>query len=477
MSETKVPKKTEKLEGAPKDLSSLSSLRLPYNEDEERGVLGAMLLDNDIINEVMDRLQPEDFYNPGHQLVYRAILEIYESGKPVELVLLVDHLRRQGKLEASGGYVAIASLEQFIVSTGHAPELAHQIKDKSTLRRLMAAAEKILRDSSSETRDASDQVSAAEKLIFDISQQTEGGEFVSVADIMPQTIEDIGNLRGQTGEVSGVPTGFIDLDKVLNGLHKADLLILAARPSIGKTTFALNLIMNVALYEKTPAAIFSLEMSAQSLNQRLLCSYARQNNQDVSRGFIKESEFRDIREKAAELAACPIYIDDTPSLSIMQLRSRARRLKAIHPDLGFIVVDYLQLMTGSDKSANRSRQEEVSEISRGLKALARELQLPVMALSQLSRNIEQRSGKDKSAKPMLSDLRESGAIEQDADVVMFVHRERVETQRDESGNLSKENLAIETEIIVGKHRNGPIGTAKLLFFPNWTRFENKAYDN
>lgn len=459
------------------DLVTQTGMRVPHNEDEERAVLGALLLDNEIINEVMDHLRADDFYTPAHQLIYQAIIDIHEDGKPVELILLSDHLRRNNQLEAAGGIRAIAALEQFTLSTGHAPELAHQVRDKSTLRKLMKAAEKILRDCSSETREANDQVSAAEKLIFDISQQTEGGDFITLSEIMPTTIEEIGNLRGLGGDISGVRTGFSELDKILNGLHPSDLLILAARPSIGKTTFALNLVMNVAVKEQVPAAIFSLEMSAQALNQRLLCSFARKNSRHVASGFIKEKDFQDLRECASLLSKCPIWIDDTASLSIMQLRSRARRLKAMQPDLGLIVVDYLQLMTGSDKSAKRSRQEEVSEISRGLKALARELRLPVLALSQLSRNIEQRSGKEKGARPMLSDLRESGAIEQDADVVMFVHRERVESQKDEEGNLTHTSTPIPTEIIVGKHRNGPIGTADLLFFADFTLFVGKHDTN
>lgn len=475
MASTEVEEKKETRRQAPRgDQPGQSALRRPHNEEEERAVLGAMLLDNDIIPDIVDHLRSEDFYAPAHRLVFQAIMEIYDRGEPVELLMLMDELRKKGKLEAAGGYVTLASLEQFVVSTGHAPELARHVREKATLRKLMDASETILRDCAAESRGAMDQVSAAEKLIFDISQQSDGGEFTSIDQIIPHTIEEIGNLRASSADISGLRTHFYDLDRLLNGLHKSDLLILAARPSIGKTTFALNLLLNISWEEKVPTAIFSLEMGRESLTMRLLCSHAQVNGQKVATGHLKESEFQLLRQRASELSECPIFIDDSPGLSLMQLRSRARRLKALHPDLGFIVVDYLQLMHASDTGSVKSRQEEVSEISRGLKAMARELNVPVMALSQLSRNIEQRSGKDKNARPMLSDLRESGAIEQDADIVMFVHRERLETRRDDEGKPVHDNLPIDTEIVVGKHRNGPIGTVELLFFADYTRFMNKS---
>jgi replicative DNA helicase len=316
-----------------------------------------------------------------------------------------------------------------------------------------------------------DQIDRAEKLIFDISQKNNVRDFVHIERLMPDAIEEIGRLRTHEGTVSGIRTGYGDLDRYLNGFHPKNLMILAARPSIGKTAFALNLMLNIARDGKVPVAIFSLEMGADQLNRRLMCCHAEISGHAVASGRLSEAEFKRLREKSAELAECPIHIDDSPGLSIMQVRARARRLKNRHPDLGLLVVDYLQLMRGSDRGAkDANRQQEVSEISRGLKELANELSLPVLALSQLSRNIEQRSGKDKSARPMLSDLRESGAIEQDADIVMFVHRDRVETQLNEDGKPASHRLAIPTEIIIGKHRNGPIGTAQLMFFADSTRF-------
>ncbi|CAN5221195.1 replicative DNA helicase [soil metagenome] len=456
-------------------IADSTARRVPSNLDAERGVLGAMLLDNDIIPEVMQVVKAAQFYLPAHQTIFTSITEIHDQNKPVELTLLADDLKKKHKLDEVGGYVALASLEQFVLSTGAAPELAEIVAQKSILRQLMQAADTILRDCSDEKREVGQQIDVAEKLIFDIGQQTQSGSFIRIGDLMGPAIEEIGNLRGQSNEISGLRTHFIELDALLNGLHPSDLLILAARPSIGKTAFALNILLNIAFNEKRPVGIFSLEMGAEQLNRRILCCHAQVSAHAVQSGRIKEGEFAKLREKATELEDCPIFIDDTPGLSLMQLRSRARRLKSQQPDLGLIVVDYLQLMSGSERaSRDANRQQEVSEISRGLKGLARELNVPLMALSQLSRNIEQRSGKEKGARPMLSDLRESGAIEQDADIVMFVHRERVEVQKDEAGNVMNKNLPIPTEIIIGKHRNGPIGSANLMFWADFTKFTNVA---
>lgn len=460
--------------GGGEERSTIGAYKLPHNLEAERGVLGAMLLDNDIIAEVVQVVKAAEFYLPAHQLIFSAVIELYEKGSPIELHLLVDELRRRGQLESCGGYVAIATLEQYVLATGAAPEWARTVSEKATLRKLMHAAETILRDCSDEKREVVLQVDVAEKMIFDISQQSIARDFVHIGDLMGEAITEIGNLRAQRSEVTGLRTHFIELDQLLNGLHPSDLLILAARPSIGKTAFALNVMLNIATEENVPVAIFSLEMGREQLNRRLLCAYAQVSGHGVSTGMLKETDFNRLREMGTKLAQAPIYIDDSPGLSIMQVRAKARRLKATQPNLGLIVVDYLQLMSGGEKSGrgDSNRQQEVSEISRGLKALARELHVPVMALSQLSRNIEQRSGKDKSARPMLSDLRESGAIEQDADIVMFVHRERVEVQKDEDGRPVDKGLPIETEIIVGKHRNGPIGSAKMYFWADKTRFTN-----
>jgi replicative DNA helicase len=446
------------------------AVRMPHNPDEERAVLGAILLDNDVIDDVARDLRPEDFHIPAHQAIYAAMMQMHDRGAGVELISLCDELRQQGKLEEAGGAVGIASLEQFVVSTGHAPELAKRIAAKSTLRRLIRAADQISRESAEERRSAEDMVAVAEKLIFDISQMSQGGEFRLVGDLMEATLTDLAARRGGGGK-TGVPSGFIELDRILNGFHKNELIILGARPSIGKTAFALNIMLNVTLDANVPSAIFSLEMGAEQLVQRLLTSHARVNADAALKGYLKNAEFERMQLGAGELASAPIWIDDTPGLSLMQLRSRARRLKATQPDLGLIIVDYLQLMHVDDKKSNRSRQEEVAEISRGLKALARELKLPVIALSQLSRGFEQRNAKSKDSRPVLSDLRESGAIEQDADVVIFLHRERTITAEGVDEREARD-MPIPTEVIVAKNRNGPIDTAKVMFFRQFTRFMN-----
>ncbi len=452
-------------------------LPIPHNEDAERSVLGAMLLENDTIPEVTEHVDEEDFYVAAHQLIFRAIAYIYDEHQVVDLTMLTDILKKENQLDSVGGILYLANLEQNVLSTGAAPDLAKIVHEKATLRRLMLAAEAILSDCSQEVRDVDKQIDVAEKMIFEIGQETREQGYVHVSEIMGHAIEEIGKLNEHQGDITGIATHFRDLDRLLNGLHPSDLVILAARPSIGKTAFALNLMLNVARKEKLPTAIFSLEMGKEQLNMRLLSSYARISSHKVRRGLLKDSEFMKIRERASELETYPIYIDDTPGLSLMQLRSRARRMSS-REKIGLIVVDYLQLMSGGDKRGReQNRQQEVSEISRGLKALARELSVPVIALSQLSRSIESRGSKSEPARPQLSDLRESGAIEQDADVVMFVHRERVEIQKNEDGSPADKSLPIPTEIIVGKHRNGPIGTVELLFWPDFTEFTDLAKVN
>ncbi len=449
--------------------------RMPHNVDAERAVLGSMLLDNEIIPEVMEFVKASEFYAPAHQEIFEAVVEIHDRGQPVDLTLLADELTKRGKLEEAGGYITLAGLEQFVLSTGAAPELAKTVADKATLRKLMAAADTILRDCAEEKREVEKQVDLAEKLVYDVSQQTHSSSFVQIGDLMGDAIVEIGNLRSSRDEVTGLKTHFRDLDKLLNGLHPNDLIILAARPSIGKTAFVMNIVLNIAHVDNVPVGVFSLEMGREQINMRLLCSHSQIASHKVQRGMINENDFDTLRAKATELQDCPIFVDDTPGLTLMAVRARARRLKAQQPNLGLIVIDYLQLMSGSDSGKReQNRQQEVSEISRGLKGLARELNLPVIALSQLSRNIEQRSGKDKGARPMLSDLRESGAIEQDADVVMFVHRERKELEKNEDGSHADKTLPIDAEIIVGKHRNGPIGTAEMLFWADFTMFTDKA---
>lgn len=454
---------------------SLGNYGVPRSLEAERGVLGAMLLDNEIINPVMEAVKADEFFLTAHKIIYETILELHDRGKPVDLTLLVEALRQKKLLEEAGGLSGLAALEMQIFSTGAAPEWAQTISEKATMRALMRAAEKIMKDAAEEVRDAKMQIDDAERMIFDIGQKKAVNEFIHIRDLMSDAIQHIGDLKSRTTDVTGTPTHFTDLDEYLNGLHGGDLLILAARPSMGKTAFALNLMLNIATESNVPVGIFSLEMGRMSLVNRLLACYARISGKLLSTGHLKDKEYEIIRLRGKDMSESDILIDDTPAgMSIMQLRSKARRMKSQYPNLGLIVVDYLQLMTAGTSRGRDNRQQEVSDISRGLKALARELNTPVMALSQLSRNVEQRSGKDKASRPMLSDLRESGAIEQDADVVMFVHRERKETEKDADGKLTHKGKPIPTEIIIGKHRNGPIGIVNLQFWADQTRFTNAA---
>jgi len=460
----------------PRRDSPAAELARPHNLDAERAVLGSLLLDNEVIPEVSRVLRPEDFYQSAHQAIYGAVLELHDQGKPVDLTLLTDSLRRTGKLEETGGYMYLAGLENHVLATSAAVEHAEMVAEKSTLRRLMAAAETILRECSGERREVLQQVEMAERLVFEVSQKTHAGRFLSVEALMQQAIDEIARLYVAHEPTVGLQTHIKDLDSLLGGFEKTALIILAARPSIGKTAFALNIVRNVSLQGGVPVGFFSLEMSAEQLNLRLLASEARLPGQRIRRGQIKEPEWERVRETASRLMDLPLYIDDTAGLTLMQLRSRARRLKKQRPDLGLLVVDYLQLMQSPPGRRDSNRQQEVAEISRGLKELAKELEVPILALSQLSRGIEQRGKRDGGSRPMLSDLRESGAIEQDADVVMFVHRERVEVQKDEEGRPVNRTQPIETEIIVGKNRNGPIGTAQLLFIPDFTLFVDMLKD-
>jgi replicative DNA helicase len=388
------------------------------------------------------------------------------------LTLLAEALIRLGKLEEVGGYLYLANLETFIISTTAAPQHAAMVHDKAISRRLMLAAEAIIREASEEARPVNEQVELAEKLVFEVSQERQGGEFRVLKDIMQETMAEVADLYHTREGRAGLQTHYPDLDRQLGGIEPSALLILAARPSIGKTAFALNLVRNIAAIGGKPVAFFSLEMSADQLNLRLLSSEARLIGQRIRSGRIREDEFEKLRETASHMQDWPIFIDDTAGISLMQVRSRARRLKRQRPDLALIIVDYMQLMTSPQGRRETSRQEQVAEMSRGLKQLAKELSTPVLALSQLSRSIEQRGGKERGARPMLSDLRESGSIEQDADVVMFVHRERVEQEKDENGQPLQRQLPIPTDIIVGKNRNGPIGDVPMLFLADYTLFVN-----
>jgi len=444
---------------------------LPHNIDAERAVLGAMLFDNEIIGEVSRLLKPEDFYEASHRVIFQRMLDLEGENQPIDLNLLADRLERHGELASVGDAVYLAQLEHFALSSSAAPQNAELVKEKSVLRRLIHASDMILREASAEKHKPNEVVEIAEKAIFEIGMETRSEGFRSFSELLAENLRDIEDLYNRGAPADMVQTGLLDLDKKLaGGFEKTALVILAARPSLGKTAFGLQLVRNIARDQKKPVAFFSLEMGAEQLSLRMLCSEAQVSNSHVRSGNLSEQDWMKIRQTSAELDGMPIFVDDQASISLVQLRSRARRLKAQHPELAMIVVDYLQLMSSPQNKRESNRQQEVAEISRGLKILAKELETPVMALSQLSRNVESRKGKENS-KPMLSDLRESGAIEQDADVVMFIHRERVETDKDqdEQRQPSPDQL-IPTEIIVAKNRNGPIGSVPFLFHPARTSF-------
>jgi replicative DNA helicase len=451
---------------------------LPHNLEAERAVLGTMLLDNTTIPIVVDFLKKENFYNTAHQIIFDAIVRLFERNSVIDLTTLNDELRRTGELEKVGGTSYLASLEQFVLSTSNVQHHARIVYNKHKLRRLIEAAHRIAESALNEEDEVERILDTSEKAIFEISQDRAVRDFAHISDLVVDAMEEIQRRYHSKKDVTGLATGFIELDQLTCGLQRADLIIIAGRPSVGKTAFGLNIALEAAIgiYEKKepqdrkPVGIFSLEMSSQQINHRFLCSLAHVSGNRVRTGYVSSVELKRLSERVKLLSDAPIYIDDTPGISILEVRAKARRLMAQRPDLALIIVDYLQLMRGSGKSENR--QQEVAEISRSLKGLARELNVPLIAVSQLSRMIEHRRGKDK--RPVLSDLRESGAIEQDADLVVFVHRMRApqdeEEEEEEETTRPRKKPGEISEIIIGKQRNGPLGTVKLVFFPDFTMF-------
>jgi replicative DNA helicase len=426
----------------------------PANVEAERAVLGALLIDSEAIGQIASFLKPEDFYRERHQVIYAARTDLYERREPGDFVTLVNELRRRGQLEAVGGASYLTELVNDVPTAVHVEHYARIVEHCAIMRRLIGAAGRIAAVGYENPPDIDDALDRAEQYVFEVSQRRVTQDFTTLRDALRQYFDTIEYLHEHKGEVVGVPSGFRDLDQLTGGLHASDLVIIAGRPGVGKTGFALSIVRNVAARYQAPAAIFSLEMSTEQLVQRLLCMEAAVDSQRVRTGFIDEYEWRRISEAFGVLSDAPIYIDDSAGITTNELRMKARRLKSEH-DLRLIVVDYLQLMQGRGLE---NRVQEVSEISRSLKALARELDVPVIALSQLSRAVESRQ----DHRPMLSDLRESGSIEQDADIVMFIHREELYKPDTERKNIA--------DIILAKHRNGPVGQVPVRFFPSQTRF-------
>ncbi len=435
----------------------------PQNLEAEKSVLGSMLIAEEAIGHAVEILDEQWFYDASHRKIYKAITDLYNSRKNVDLITLSDKLKGDGTLEDIGGISHLSEIIDYVPSAANVEYYAHIVKEKGVLRRLIQNSTEIIAKSFESKGNVEEVVDNAERLIFEIAELKQRQKIVHIKDLVRSSIETIDKLYQRKESFTGVPTGFTEIDKMTSGLQKADLIIVAARPSMGKTAFAISIAEYVSITKKMGVAVFSLEMSKEQLVQRMLCSQARVDAHKVRTGFLSPSDWPKLTKAAGQLSEARIYIDDTPAISALELRAKARRLKANH-DIQLIVLDYIQLMRGSS-SRMESRQQEISEISRSLKALARELSVPMIALSQLSRAVEARQ----DHRPQLSDLRESGAIEQDADVVALLMRE-------EYYNPTEENRGI-ADIIIAKQRNGPVGTVKLSFLKEFVRFENLAHVN
>ncbi|MCL2178901.1 MAG: replicative DNA helicase [Proteobacteria bacterium] len=428
----------------------------------ERAVLGALLFDGSLLTSVAEILLPEDFAQTAHAEIFSAMLALELSHRPVDLLTIAEELKTRGKLTAVGGPAYLTSLDQGVPFAHNAIQYAKIVKEKATRRNLANVAKEIFQLASQNTGELDAIMDEAERKLFYVSDKRRSGDLVPMGELMDSALALLERLRKSDTGVTGLTTGFLDLDHLLTGFHPGELVVIAARPGVGKTSLAMNMALNVAKKENRTVGIFSLEMPSLQLVSRLLATTAKVDVKKLRGGRLSANDEAKLQEAAAELFQVKLYIDDTGALSSFDLRAKARRLKTKEPDLALLVIDYLQLMHQRGRVENR--QLEVAEISRSLKQLAKELNVPVVALSQLSRKVEERKG----GRPMLSDLRESGAIEQDADVVMFIHRE------DDNNEDNKSKTNIPMELIVAKQRNGPIGSVDLVFLSEYTRFESRA---
>ncbi|BEU88546.1 replicative DNA helicase [Selenomonas sp. TAMA-11512] len=437
----------------------------PQDTEAEQAVLSAMMLKKEAAQSVTEMLQPDDFYRQAHRLIYEAIRDLMDRGEPVDIITLTEQLKKTSVLDRVGGIQAVGAIANAVPTAANVMYHAKIVREKAQLRRLINVATEIESSAYEEAGDVSELMDEAEKKILAVASDPHGGVVVPLKDILVETFMQIEERYENKGGITGISTGFTDLNKLTAGLQRSDLILVAARPSMGKTAFTLNIAANVALRseEKKRVAFFSLEMSAAQLVQRLLCSEARIDASRLRIGDLEDEDWGRLIDAANRLNKAEIYIDDTPSITAMELRSKARRIKAEKGGLDLIIIDYLQLMQGRSSKGSDNRQQEISEISRSLKALARELNVPLIALSQLSRGVESRQIK----RPMLSDLRESGSLEQDADIVMFLYREDYYDPDTENKNV--------TEVIVAKHRNGPVDTVNLTFLKEFTRFMDISY--
>ncbi|GAA4724311.1 replicative DNA helicase [Brevibacillus fulvus] len=436
----------------------------PQNNEAEQSVLGAVFLSKEALITAIEILRPEDFYKTAHQRIFKTMQDLYEKGEPVDLVTVTAELQDHKLLDEVGGVTYLTEIASSVPTAANVEYYARIVEEKALLRRLILTATKIANDGYSREDDVGQIIADAEKYILEISQNRNSGGFVPIRDVLLETYERIELLSQRRGDVTGIPSGYPDLDKMTSGFQRSDLIILAARPSVGKTAFALNVAQNVAARAGETVAIFSLEMAASQLVQRMICAEGNLDAQKMRTGRLEEDDWQKLTMAIGTLAKAPIYIDDSPGVTVQDIRAKCRRLQT-ERGLGMILIDYLQLIHGRGKGDNR--QQEVSEISRTLKGIARELNVPIIALSQLSRSVEQRQDK----RPMMSDIRESGSIEQDADIVAFLYRDDYYDKETENKNV--------IEIIIAKQRNGPTGTVELAFLKEYNKFvslENRYRD-
>lgn len=450
---------SDALEAASKDLLRRVP---PHSVEAEQAVLGGILLRNDNFHAIVDILTPNDFYLPAHALLYEACVELYRKNTPVDPLTLVEYLRANGLLERAGGMVYLAELGEAVVSAANVEYYAAIVRDRALQRSLISTCAEIIGNSFDSAREVESLLDESEQALFALTARKGSKQYFSSNDLVRNFLADLEKRYSEPDAVSGVTSGYFKLDQMTTGFQPSDLIILAARPSMGKTAFALNMCMRAAIQQNVPVAIYSLEMSKEQLIMRMLSVFAKVELSKLRRGNLDDDDWRNVHYAVEELSRAPIFIDDTPAISTLELRARTRRLKSQH-GIGLVMVDYLQLMRSSRRVD--SRELEISDISRSLKALAKELGIPVIALAQLNRKVEERQNK----RPMLSDLRESGAIEQDADIIMFIYRDEAYNKRDDN---PRKGVA---EIIIGKQRNGPTGTVELAYVAGYTAFEDLTY--
>ncbi len=436
----------------------------PHDIEAEQAILGSMLTDKDAVISSIEILKPEAFYREDNKAIYSAILNLYAKNEPIDIITVKNELIEDGNFERVGGIEYLAGLPEKVPTTANVERYIKIVDEKYMLRNLIQSANDLIALGYNETEEIDSILDVAEKKIFDLTQKKNTRGYSAIKDILVESFAELEKLYNKKGGITGVPTGFSDLDRKTSGLHGSELIILAARPAMGKSAFAINIATNVAIQAKIPVAIFNLEMSKEQIGNRILCSEAMVDSNKIRTGQIEDQDWIKLASTLGVLSDAPIYIDDTPGITMMEIRAKCRKLK-MEKNIGLIVIDYLQLIQGSGRKTN-SREQEISEISRSLKILAKELDIPVIALSQLSRGVESREDK----RPMLSDLRESGAIEQDADIVIFLYRDDYYKEDSPDKNVA--------EVILAKHRGGSTGTERLAWMPNYTKFANldRRYD-